>query len=84
MAVDAGIQKYEQGLHPAGDTLSKSEAERFLVMRGMRSTMLQKWTDAGLLNPVKKGERQNSKVVYSLADIKNVMFATEVKSICNN
>lgn len=84
LAVDAGIQKYEQGRHPDSDTLSKSEAERFLIMRGIRSAMLQRWTDAGLLNPVKNGERQNSKVLYSLADIKNVMFAVELKSTCNN
>lgn len=82
-AVAAGIQKYEQGLHPDYDIVCKNEAERFLRRNGVRPTMLQAWTDAGLLTPVKDGEKRNSRVNYSLADIKNAMFVAELKRACN-
>lgn len=83
MAVAAGIQKHEQGMHPDYDIVCKNEAERFLRRNGIRPAMLQIWTDAGLLTPVKNGEKRNSRVYYSLADIRNAMFVVEVKRTCN-
>ncbi len=79
MAVDAGIQRYEQSRNPDGDRVSKGKAERLLKQYGKQAVLLQRWTDAGLLRPVKHGEKQNSPVYYSLAAIKGLLYASAVK-----
>lgn len=82
-AVDAGIQKYEQGRNPQGDRIRKGEAEKFVMRCGFQPVMLQKWTDARLLTSVKAGERQNAPTFYSLAEIKGVIASIKLKSMCN-
>ncbi len=82
-AVDAGLQKFEQGRNPNGDRIRRGEAERFLRMRGLKPVMLKRWTDARLLTAVKTGERQNSPTYYSFADIKRVLATEKLKSVCN-
>lgn len=46
--------------------------------------MLSKWTEAGLLHPVKSGETQNCALYFSLAEIKKAICIVKAKEICNN
>jgi hypothetical protein len=82
-AVDAGIQAYERGRDPDGDMIKRGEAERLISRRGFQPVMLRKWTEAGLLVPIKKGDGQNSPKWYSLADVKKVMATMKLKQMCN-
>ncbi|MBR4533924.1 MAG: hypothetical protein IKO85_05205 [Bacteroidaceae bacterium] len=82
-AVDAGIQSYQRGIDPDGDRIKRSEAERYVKRVGFQPVMLQKWTDANLLHPVKNGKSQNAPLWYSLADIKKLISSIKLKRICN-
>lgn len=83
-AVDAGVQEYMKGVDPSLDKVKKSQAERFLESRGYKKVMLSKWTEAGLLHPVKSGETQNCALYFSLAEIKKTICIVKAKEICNN
>lgn len=82
-AVDAGIQGYIKSVEPKKDRIKQSEAMRYLAQRGYQSTMLKRWTDAKLLTPIKDGDKRNSAVWYSLAEIKRVMTSITLKRINN-
>lgn len=84
LAVSAGVQDYIRGTNPDRDRVKQAEAMRYLKSRGYQPVMLRKWRDAGLLHPVKTGERQNCATIYSLAEIKKVISAVELKRICND
>ena len=45
-------------------------------------SMLNKWKEAGLLTPAKTGDRQNSTVLYSFAEIKRLVCTIQMKTIC--
>nr|DAZ47639.1 MAG TPA: chaperone-modulator protein [Caudoviricetes sp.] len=83
-AVSAGVQDYIKGTNPDQDRVKQADAKRFLKSRGFQPVMLRKWCDAGLLHPKKNGETQNCATIYSLAEIKKVISAIELKRICNN
>ena len=80
-AVSAGVQDYIKGTRPGEDRVKQAEARRYLKSRGIQPVMLRKWSDAGLLHPVKTGCAQNSPTVYSLAEIKAVICTTELYRI---
>ena len=80
-AVDAGVQKYVKSIDPAADYIKQSEAKRYISRLGYKPAMLQRWTDARLLTPVKTGDAQNSSVLYSLSDIKAVMSSLRLHGI---
>lgn len=80
-AVDAGVQKYVKSIDPAADYIKQSEAKRYISRMGYRPAMLQRWTDARLLTPVKTGDAQNSSVLYSLSDIKAVISSLRLHGI---
>lgn len=80
-AVDAGIQGYLKRTEPATDRIKQSDAKRYLARCGFQPAMLHKWVSAKLLSPEKVGEKQNSAVWYSLADIKKVICAIKLKQI---
>ena len=80
-AVDAGIQKYVKSIDPAADYIKQSEAKRYISRLGYKPAMLQRWTDARLLTPVKTGDAQNSSVLYSLSDIKAVISSLRLHGI---
>ena len=80
-AVDAGVQKYVKSIDPAADYIKQSEAKRYIARLGYRPAMLQRWTDARLLTPVKTGDAQNSSVLYSLSDIKAVISSLRLHGI---
>ena len=82
-AVDAGVQKYIRSCDPGADYIKQREAKRYLQRIGFRPAMLQKWVDSGLLTPVKSGDSDNSPVIYSLADIKQVVSSVRLKGITN-
>lgn len=80
-AVDAGVQKYVKSIDPAADYIKQSEAKRYISRLGYKPAMLQRWTDARLLTPVKTGDAQNSSVLYSLSDIKTVISSLRLHGI---
>ena len=80
-AVDAGVQKYVKSIDPAADYIKQSEAKRYISRLGYKPAMLQRWTDARLLTPVKTGDAQNSSVLYSLSEIKAVISSLRLHGI---
>ena len=82
-AVDAGVQKYVRSCDPQADYVKQGEAKRYLQRLGFKAAMLQRWTDGGLLTPVKTGDAQNASVIYSLADIKTLVSSIRLKGITN-
>lgn len=82
-AVDAGVQTYIRSIEPASDRINQADAKKYVKKMGFQPVMLRKWSDARLLTPVKIGERQNSPVLYSLAEIKTVISSLKLKSMCN-
>ena len=82
-AVDAGVQKYMRSCDPQADYIKQGEAKRYLQRLGFKAAMLQRWTDSGLLTPVKTGDAQNASVIYSLADIKALVSSVRLKTITN-
>ena len=82
-AVDAGIQGYIKSVEPNRDRIKQSDAKRYLVQRGYQPVMLRHWTNAKLLTPIKDGDKRNSAVWYSLAEIKRVMTTITLKRINN-
>jgi hypothetical protein len=83
LAVSAGVQDYIRGTHPERDYIKQAEAKRYLKSRGYRPVMLRKWSDYGLLHPVKTGEARNSPTLYSLAEIKKVISTVALQRICH-
>ena len=81
-AVDAGIQEYRRSVEPEEDDISQAEAKRYLRRIGYKPSMLNKWKAAGLLTPAKTGDRQNSTVLYSFAEIKRLVCTIQMKTIC--
>lgn len=84
LAFAAGKQDYANDIDPTQDRMKQNEAKRFLKSRGYKPVMLRKWTDAGLLHPVKTGETQNCPTVYSKAELRKVLHTVKLKIICNN
>ena len=82
-AVDAGVQKYVRSCDPQADYIKQGEAKRYLQRLGFKAAMLQRWTDSGLLTPVKTGDAQNASVIYSLADIKTLVSSIRLKGMTN-
>ena len=82
-AVDAGVQQYLRSCDPQADYIKQGEAKRYLQRLGFKAAMLQRWTDSGLLTPVKTGDAQNASVIYSLADIKALVSSVRLKTITN-
>lgn len=80
-AVDAGIQGYLKKTEPAADRIKQADARRYIKRYGFQPVMLRKWVDARLLTPIKVGEKQNSAVWYSLADIKKVICTMQLRRI---
>ena len=82
-AVDAGVQKYVRSCDPNADFIKQGEAKRYLQRLGVKAAMLQRWTDSGLLTPVKTSDAQNASVLYSMADIKALVSSIRLKAMTN-
>ena len=82
-AVDAGVQSYIKSIEPTADFIKQNEAKRYIARLGYKPAMLQRWVNGGLLTPVKTGEAQNAVVLYSLSDIKTLIFTLRLKDITN-
>lgn len=82
-AVDAGVQSYIRSVEPSSDRINQADAKRYVKKMGFQPVMLRKWSDAHLITPVKVGDRQNSTVLYSLAEIKKVISTLKLKQMCN-
>lgn len=80
-AVDAGVQRYRLSIEPEEDRVNQAYAKKYIARLGYRPVMLQRWVDARLLTPVKCGDRQNSPVYYSMADIKTLLTTLKLKEI---
>ena len=82
-AVDAGVQTYMRSVEPTSDRITQADAKKYVKKMGYKPVMLRKWSDAHLLTPTKLGDRQNAPVIYSLAEIKNLISSLKLKSMCN-
>lgn len=82
-AVDAGIQGYIKRIEPAADRIKQADAKRYIARYGYKPATLRKWVDAKLIAPDKTGDKPNSAVWYSLADIKKVIASICLKQINN-
>ncbi len=76
-AVDVGVQKYIRTTEPENDKMTQSEAQRYIEKLGYQPVMLTKWVNEDLLRPVKTGNSRTSRVVYSLSEIKELVFSLQ-------
>lgn len=75
------LQLHEREREPKKDRLSQRAAGRYITEQGYDSSMLRKWTDAGLLTPVRSGDAPNSPLLYSKADIMAVIASEKLRRI---
>ncbi len=76
-AVEVGVESYMRAREPETDLLKQADAKRYLLKVGIEPVMLKKWVELSYLNPIKTGESQNAPVLYSLAEIKKVIFTLQ-------
>jgi hypothetical protein len=76
-AVEVGVENYMKAREPETDMLKQADAKRYLSKVGIQPVMLKKWVDCSLLTPVKTGSSQNAPVMYSLAEIKELIFTMQ-------
>lgn len=84
LAVDAGVQRYCRSIEPTNDRVNQAEAKKYIARLGYRPVMLRRWVDNRLLTPVKVGDKQNSPVYYSMADIKTLLTTLKLKELTNH
>lgn len=84
LAVSWGLQEHDKDIDPSRDKMKQNEARRFLKSRGIQPGMLRRWTEAGLLHPVKTGAAQNSPTVYSKTELRKVLYNIKLKKVCND
>ena len=84
LAVDAGVQRYCRSIEPEDDRVNQAYAKKYIARLGYRPVMLRRWVDNRLLTPVKVGDKQNSPVYYSLADIKTLLTTLKLKELTNH
>ena len=76
-AAEIGVENYMKVRDPESDMMKQADAKRYLSKLGIQPVMLHKWADQKLLTPVKTGDAQNSPVMSSLAEIKQVIFSLQ-------
>ena len=76
-AAEIGVANYMKVREPESDLLKQADAKRYLLKLGIQPVMLQKWTSKNLITPVKTGDSQNAPVMYSLAEIKQLVFSIQ-------
>ena len=76
-AEEVGVENYMKAREPETDMLKQADAKRYLSKVGIQPVMLKKWVDCSLLTPVKTGNSQNAPVMYSLAEIKELIFTMQ-------
>ena len=84
LAVDAGVQRYRRSIEPEDDRVNQAYAKKYIARLGYRPVMLRRWVDNRLLTPVKVGDKQNSPVYYSMADIKTLLTTLKLKELTNH
>ena len=62
---------------PKSDMLKQADAKRYLSKLGYQPVMLRKWAEQHLITPVKTGNAQNAPVMYSLVEIKQLIFSIQ-------
>ena len=80
-SVDVGVQNYIKTKEPENDRMKQSEAQRYIQKLGYQPVMLTKWVHEDMLRPIKTGKSRNSPVVYSLAEIKELIFSLQAHRI---
>lgn len=80
-AVCAGLQMHEKSLDPLSDRLTKAEARRYILRMGYSVATMKHWEEEGMLTGKKSGEKHNSPVYYSAAQIKELICALKMKRI---
>ena len=76
-AAEIGVANYMKVREPESDLLKQADAKRYLLKLGIQPVMLQKWVSKNLITPVKTGDSQNAPVMYSLTEIKQLVFSIQ-------
>ena len=76
-AAEIGVANYMKAREPESDLLKQADAKRYLLKLGIQPIMLQRWVTKNLITPVKTGDAQNAPVMYSLAEIKQLVFSIQ-------
>ena len=84
MYAEAVLQSYFRSIEPDSDYINQSEAKTYLRRKGFEVSALKKWTDAGLITAVKRGNNRTSRVFYSFAKLKHLLASLQLKEMCNN
>lgn len=75
-AAEIGVENYMKVRDPESDMMKQADAKRYLSKLGIQPVMLHKWADQSYLPPSRQ-DAQNSPVMYSLAEIKQVIFSLQ-------
>ena len=76
-AAEIGVENYMKAREPKSDMLKQADAKRYLSKLGYQPVMLRKWAEQHLITPVKTGNAQNAPVMYSLVEIKQLIFSIQ-------
>ena len=76
-AAELGVENYMKAREPESDMMKQADAKRYLSKLGIQPVMLRKWADQKLITPVKTGDAQNAPVMYSLVEIKQLIFSLQ-------
>jgi len=76
-AAEIGVANYMKAREPKSDMLKQADAKRHLSKLGYQPVMLRKWAEQHLITPVKIGNAQNAPVMYSLVEIKQLIFSIQ-------
>ncbi len=79
-AAEIGVENYMKAREPETDMLKQADAKRYLLKVGIEPKTLKKWVDKSMLTPIKTGKSQNAPVLYSLAEIKELILSLEIHS----
>lgn len=68
-------------LHPDGDLVSQNECKRILFRYNLEKNLVVKWTRNGLIHPIKTGDRQMSRCLYSVHELLTLINAERLKAM---
>lgn len=76
-AAELGVENYMKARGPESDIMKQADAKRYLSKLGIQPYMLHKWAEQKLITPIKTGDSQNAPVLYSLVEIKQLIFSLQ-------
>ena len=80
-AAEIGVENYMKARDPESDLMNQADAKRYLSRAGIHPYMLHRWAAKNLITPIKTGDSQNSPVMYSFVEIKQLIFSMQTYQI---